>query len=448
MLRKNWMFILMVLGLCWLTLAVARPSSEAAGAGGQRRLDRAGNALPQDFYTDFVRFSPDQYPEAICNDGTPAGYDVQRPTEGSTDWVIYLNGGGYCSDDASCTTRWRSLSQYMTSKNWLPFDFTTQGIVSSAGIFSQSNRVNLRYCSSDLWTGGHVGVFNPQNPPPKRTLIPVGNWHFRGPAIIEAAIDDLFRFGLEDADTVLIVGASAGGFGVLNNIDRYSAEISQRIPGVTVRGIADAGWLYPAIPYSGSPTLAHDLLTEAMTNWEGQEGINQACRNALGPDEAWRCYLGGATGPFIQSVLLVMEHQVDAFMLQQFGGVGFRTTQVNYQGVSYKGYKPASLSAGELQFMTDYADCLRDTLPLLGDNIAYYLPFDPGQIMVHVMTAGNFFSLPFHFPQGYIPPQQAILEWLAAVNAGDPSLYANYISNVPSDLPFPQIADCANVALP
>lgn len=405
-------------------------------------------ATPQEFYTDFVKFDPDQYPDAMCNDGSPAGYDVQRPVEGSSDWVIYLNGGGYCSDDLACRARWRSLSQYMSSNSWIPFDFSSQGIVSSNGIFSQLNRVNLRYCSSDLWTGSHVGIFDAQNPPPSRTAIPVSNWHFRGTAITEAAFDDLFRFGLGDAQTVLIVGASAGGFGVMSNMDRYAADLQARIPGVAVRGIADAGWLYPAIPFSGPVSLAHDILTEAMNNWEGQDGINQACRAALGPDEAWRCYLGGAAGPYIQSQLLVMEHQVDTFMLQKFGGVRFRATKVDYAGQQYKGYNPASLSSGELQYMADYASCLRASLPALGDNISYYLPFDPGQIMVHVMTAGNFFTLPFNFPEGVVRPVQAIAEWLAAIDAGDPSLYANYVSAVPTDLPFPAIADCARVQLP
>lgn len=439
---KHWLLVVTACACLVLAVGVGAPAAVA-----QAPISPATTG-PQEFYTDFVKFTTDQYPEAVCNDGSPAGYDVQRPIDGSSDWVIYLNGGGYCSDDTACRTRWRSLRQYMSSNDWVPFDFSTQGIVSSSSIFSQSNRVNLRYCSSDLWTGGHVGIFDAQNPPPGRTRIPVSDWHFRGAAIVEAAIDDLFRFGLGDAQTVLVVGASAGGFGVMSNIDRYAAEIQARIPGVTVRGIADAGWLYPAIPFSGPLTLAHDLLTEAMNNWEGQDGINQDCRAALGPDEAWRCYLGGAAGPFIRSELLVMEHQVDAFMLQQFGGVRFRTIPVMYGDVQYKGYKPSSLSSDELQYMADYASCLRASLPALGDNISYYLPFDPSQIMVHVMTAGNFFTLPFNFPQGVVTPTQAIPEWLAAVNAGDPALYANYVSAVPNDLPFPAIADCARVQLP
>lgn len=435
-------------------LTLARPVRAGAPAVAPAAIV-PGSAHPdlsaQTFITDFVLLPAAQYPEAVCNDGTPAGYDIQLPAEGSQQWLIYLNGGGYCSDDASCKTRWRFFQNTMSSSGWTPFDFNTKGIISSAGIFSHYNRVNMRYCSSDLWTGAHVGIYDdsnsPPHPPPFGEPIPVGNWHFRGQAIIEAALDDLFRYGLDAADQVVIVGSSAGGFGVLNNIDRYALELTTRIPGVEVRGIADAGFLYPAVPFNGSPTLAEDLLSEALMNWNGYDGINQACRTAS-PGEEWKCYLGGHVGYFIQNPLLVMEHQVDAFMLDQFGGVRYRIMRLTYDGQQLKGYKPSSLSNEELQYMTDYADCLPTALADMGDNLSYYLSFDPGQLLVHVLTAGEFFGLHFRFPSGLVTPEQAVTEWMAALDAGQPSLYPNYVSAIPTDLPFPPVGDCAQVALP
>ncbi len=454
--RARWFLIVFGLVIVMVSslLLLARP----ARAGALPRPSASvvtGRVQPdlsaQTFITDFVVLPLAQYPTAVCNDGSPAGYDIQQPTDGSQKWLIYLNGGGYCSDDSSCKTRWRFFQNTMSSSGWTPFDFNTKGIISSSGVFSQYNRVNLRYCSSDLWTGAHEGIYDSENrpptPPPFFDPIPVENWHFRGPAIIEATIDDLFRYGLDTADEVLIVGSSAGGFGVLNNIDHYAAELANLIPGVEVRAIADAGFLYPALPFSGSPTLAEDLLSEALANWNGYDGINQACRNAS-PGEEWKCYLGGYVGYFIQSPLLVMEHQVDAFMLDQFGGVRYRIMRFTYDGQQLKGYKPSSLSTEELQYMVDYADCLPAALADMGDNLAYYLSFDPGQLLVHVLTAGEFFGLHFRFPSGLVTPETAVVEWMAALDAGQPDLYPNYVSAIPTDLPFPPAGDCAQIALP
>ena len=44
---------------------------------------------------------------------------------------------------------------------------------------------------------------------------------------------------------------SAGGTGVLINLDRVAAQMSELAPGVEVRGLADSGWFldYPQYRY-------------------------------------------------------------------------------------------------------------------------------------------------------------------------------------------------------
>lgn len=49
---------------------------------------------------------------AVCMDGTVAGYytDLYNPSTAATsrsdDWLVYLEGGGACSDDYTCLTRY------------------------------------------------------------------------------------------------------------------------------------------------------------------------------------------------------------------------------------------------------------------------------------------------------------------------------------------------------
>ena len=49
-----------------------------------------------------------------CNDGSAAGYYIRRNTE-SRVWIIYLEGGWFCHDQASCEARWLRLRTLMSS---------------------------------------------------------------------------------------------------------------------------------------------------------------------------------------------------------------------------------------------------------------------------------------------------------------------------------------------
>lgn len=53
-----------------------------------------------------------------CNDGTTAGFYL-RKSRTSRNWIVFLEGGGYCSDTESCKNRWQDSSrEFMTSSNW------------------------------------------------------------------------------------------------------------------------------------------------------------------------------------------------------------------------------------------------------------------------------------------------------------------------------------------
>lgn len=45
-----------------------------------------------------------KFKDAVCTDGSPAGYYIRRSVQSST-WLVYLQGGGWCYDEASCNVR-------------------------------------------------------------------------------------------------------------------------------------------------------------------------------------------------------------------------------------------------------------------------------------------------------------------------------------------------------
>lgn len=216
------------------------------------------------------------YPEATCNDGSPAVFYL-RPANAlnaaapaSTKWLIFFDGGGGCQDADSCLlTRWCSGGS-------APFDRagkmssrgTALAIRSPGGIFkvpapagltnefAKYNEVLVHYCSSDNWTGSaaHTGLAasNGTN----------FNIAMRGEAIVNAVIDTL-KNGVTPGDpgteeyypkplpdlldaTEILIGGESAGTGVRNHLDRLREELETEIAALggaaTVRGVFDAGF--------------------------------------------------------------------------------------------------------------------------------------------------------------------------------------------------------------
>ncbi len=212
---------------------------------------------------------PAVFPEALCNDGTqPIVY--YRPYRGAANqhrWVIGLRGGGGCGNAAACAARWCSCNTrvrcpYASETTNFTLDNMSGGgrrgrqgegvMLRDAGVqpdgglrnpLEDYNQVQLIYCSSDAWRGVARDVrFDTTHPitgqPVSYTL------HFLGQRVLEADLKVLRRDGvaglsytlgganqampdLDDAVEVLLEGDSAGGAGVINNLDWVSAELKR-----------------------------------------------------------------------------------------------------------------------------------------------------------------------------------------------------------------------------
>lgn len=195
-----------------------------------------------------------QFPDALCNDGTPPVL-YYRPAVGAQNrnrWVISLRGGGGCSGAASCAARWCSCNSTARCPSAVTTTNFTLNNMSGGGARSQDvggvlhrgafpnpledyNHVQLIYCSSDGWRGAARGVeYTTTHPITGQSVTYV--MHFMGTKILEAELKILRQEGvapltyslqttpeqlpdLDDAEEVVVVGDSAGGAGVINNLD-------------------------------------------------------------------------------------------------------------------------------------------------------------------------------------------------------------------------------------
>ena len=238
-------------------------------------------------------------PEAVCNDGTPAVLYVRG---GSDDWVMHLQGGGTCTDFASCAERWCGTGYHDASKmssRWAPDEIEAIGLTSTddRNAFADATQVFFYYCSSDAWTGTSFADLVSDD---GRELV----IHRRGHAILEAALEQLRSPvgsddgrqtlpDLDDARSLLFTGTSGGSAGAQENLDWVRSRMPDDVP---VYGVFDAAFSPRPETLPDGPRQRIERETRAMI-----EGLNDAssflpfadesCVEALGgTDDAWKCH--------------------------------------------------------------------------------------------------------------------------------------------------------------
>lgn len=138
------------------------------------------------------------------------------------------------------------------------------------------------YCSSDSWSGSS----------------PAGStsrFAFMGSVILQEVLRDLLPQGLLNASKLMLTGSSAGGTGVMLNLDRVTDFLSLQGSTAEVRGVTDSGWFLDNVPYAPAdcqdpqrcaPTTAVQL---GHALWNAQ--VPSACK-AQYAAQPWRCYFG------------------------------------------------------------------------------------------------------------------------------------------------------------
>lgn len=294
---------------------------------------------------DLVRHTINS-PQAICNDGTPAVAYVQAGAgAAANNWIIFLEGGGSCGDAQECMDRWQSyqtayglqkMSTRIPRATWdawhppgtpgagapsgwtvqgadyaMPTGIVGNGILSTvaANPFANWTKVYANYCSSDTWTGRHASVLLSAI---ERSTGAASAYtiHFNGAHIVDGLVADL-RAGvavcqapggvncqvlptLNAANKVFLAGSSAGGVGVLHNVDLL--RMRQRLvnPNTQVRAIIDGASVppshalpWPVSPSPGMPYTSYQMMID--TKWSAtymalwQARVDASCVAENGP---------------------------------------------------------------------------------------------------------------------------------------------------------------------
>ncbi|XP_052366708.1 carboxylesterase notum2-like [Oncorhynchus keta] len=260
--------------------------------------------------------------QVTCNDGTAAGFYLKE-FKGSKRWLIFLEGGWCCYNKDSCDTRYKNIPRLMTSSDW-PQTRKGSGILSAQAEenphWYNSNIVFIPYCSSDVWSGTGPTATKEKRGPGKEKEKDAIEYTFMGSLIIREVIKDLVPKGIKQAKVVMLAGTSAGGTGVLLNIERVSSQLEQLGAEAQVRGLVDSGWFLeskqqrvPDCPDSVSCSPV-DAIKRGLKLWNGV--VPDKCRQQYKKGEEWQCFFSHKLYSSLTSPLFVVQWLFDEEQLR------------------------------------------------------------------------------------------------------------------------------------
>lgn len=180
---------------------------------------------------------------ALCLDGSLPGYHFQKGFgPGSNNWLLHIEGGGWCNTIESCSYRQTTA---LGSSNSMERQVSFSGILSSQPSqnpdFFSWNKVKIRYCDGASFAGRPESEFK------NGTKL-----FFRGQLIWETLMDELLSVGMSNAKQAFLTGCSAGGLAALIHCDDFRERLPQH---ATVKCLADASFFLDESDVQGNRTM-------------------------------------------------------------------------------------------------------------------------------------------------------------------------------------------------
>ncbi|XP_074379197.1 pectin acetylesterase 5-like [Apium graveolens] len=180
---------------------------------------------------------------AFCLDGSLPGYHFQKGFGSSSrNWLLHIEGGGWCNTIASCSYR---TTTALGSSKYMDHEVKFSGILSSDRYenpdFFSWNKVKIRYCDGASFAGS-----------PETEINNGTKLFFRGQLIWEAVKDELLSLGLSNARQALLSGCSAGGLATLIHCDDFRDVLPKN---AKVKCLSDAGFFLNEKDVAGNHTI-------------------------------------------------------------------------------------------------------------------------------------------------------------------------------------------------
>jgi hypothetical protein len=287
---------------------------------------------------------------AKCLDGTQAGYYIRPGVgAGARTWILELEGGGWCQDEAACLSR--ASTDIGSSKQWPAtgsptMDGGSHGLFSNDcsdnEFFCNASMVHLNYCDGASFAGHRDAPINVSGTP----------IYFRGRDILDATLSALLGTeGMNNATSVILKGCSAGGLATILHLDYVADTLRAAVPGISVVGLPDAGYFLDHNNTIGNPTWT-PMYQYVVQMQNTTPSVDSTCVAAYPPEQVWRCFFAQYTAPFLSTPAFFAQDLADSWQMQN----------IFLLPCSPSAGKPGNCNASEVALLQTYRE---DTLAAL-----------------------------------------------------------------------------------
>ncbi|KAK4434215.1 Pectin acetylesterase 8 [Sesamum alatum] len=235
---------------------------------------------------------------AVCLDGSPPAYFYDKGYgEGADNWVVYLEGGGWCAN-TFCLEWIKHFSTFKRSQQ-KDFRHILDPEQTNNPDFYNWNRVYVAYCDGSSFMGD------------VEAISPGTNLTRRGARIFDAVMEDLQAKGLKNAKNAILVGGSAGGMATIYHCDGFRALVPNAS---RYKCIADSGLFTLADKKDliGYEKRVHRF-DKLIAFHETDKYLPKSCTSKM---SANLCHFPENVVRDIQTPLFIIESSYDSFQIQ------------------------------------------------------------------------------------------------------------------------------------
>ncbi|KAG5592281.1 hypothetical protein H5410_042795 [Solanum commersonii] len=228
---------------------------------------------------------------AVCLDGSPPAYHLDRGSgTGVNNWVISVEGGGWCQNVAQCLLR--KNSKYGSSAK-----MENQIFFSGMLKFYNWNRVFVRYCDGGSFTGD------------VEAIDPGTGLHYRGARIFKAIMKELLAQGMNKSENAILSGCSAGGMTTILHCDNFRILLPNS---VKVKCFSDAGYFIDNEDISGE-LFIQQFYNDVVTLHGSVKNLPPSCTSKLKPG---LCFFPQNVAQQIQTPLFIINSAYDGWQVR------------------------------------------------------------------------------------------------------------------------------------
>jgi O-palmitoleoyl-L-serine hydrolase len=254
------------------------------------------------------------------------GQSISSPVSEKTQLnLLCFSNGGWCTSPEGCYNRSLNKNKLGSSKaypqttsEWGKRDLLNPDCAENYAFCNWSS-FYLPYCDGLSRAGNAEIIFN-------ETLL-----YLRGFEILRASLDQMlnpdellapdFPSTLRDATNILISGSSAGGLSTILHMDYMSSYIREKsFQTPVIKAVPEVGFFIDGESiWDGfhEMTAAFQRAADMGNITSGSsEQVCVGCKEALSPDEYWKCFMAEYCYPHLSTPTFLLNSQIDQWQLE------------------------------------------------------------------------------------------------------------------------------------